>query len=220
MPPHGAPQHSPDEPDYEWIQQQLAAAHLCDEDEDDGWQDPTPDALLTEALEASELGDAARLRGLVDKLSVADLETAGPDGDTALHLSALYGRLECMQLLLEKGCSAVQANEEDGATALHNAAAGGYLECVQALLERCSDAAAACNAADEDGETALHTAARGGHRDVVALLLQKGADPRLASSSGATPLDEAESEEVVQALEAAAAAAAPAASAAAPAASA
>ena len=54
--------------------------------------------------------------------------SSGPDGDTALHLSCLYGHLECARVLLDAGADADVVNEEDGSTALHDAAAGGYLE--------------------------------------------------------------------------------------------
>lgn len=76
------------------------------------------------------------------------------DGDTALHLTCLYGHLACvqvyylclflclytlitalhellilfdkLQLLLERGAN-IEANDEDGAIPLHDACAGGSL---------------------------------------------------------------------------------------------
>src|SRR5690606_37707091 len=44
------------------------------------------------------------------------------------------------------------------------------------------------------GRTALHVAVERGHRRVVEYLLRQGASPRLASSSGETPLDLADDE--------------------------
>jgi ankyrin repeat protein len=185
------------EPDFEWLQQHLASAQLLDDDDDDSWADPTG-GRLTEALEACENGAADRLSSLLANLTVADLEMAGPDGDTALNLAALYGHLDCVKLLLEKGCQLDAANEEDGSTALHNAAAGGFLEMVQLLLEKST--ATAVNALDEDNETPLHTAARGGHVEVVKLLLERGADASIKNASGNTPAEEADEEEVIQLL--------------------
>lgn len=190
------------EPDFEWLQQHLASAQLLDDDDDDAWADPTG-GKLTEALEACENGAADRLSALLANLTVADLEMPGPDGDTALHLAALYGHLDCVKLILEKGCQADAANEEDGSTAMHNAAAGGFLEMVQLLLEKSS--AAAVNALDEDNETPLHTAARGGHGQIVKLLLDRGADASIKNASGHTPADEADDDDIIQMLQPAAA---------------
>ncbi|GJY11899.1 ankyrin repeat-containing protein [Tanacetum coccineum] len=54
------------------------------------------------------------------------------DGDTALHLTCLYGHLSC--LLLEIGAS-VEAKDEDGGVPLHDACAGaGFMEIVQLLV--------------------------------------------------------------------------------------
>ncbi|GKA33842.1 ankyrin repeat-containing protein [Tanacetum coccineum] len=55
------------------------------------------------------------------------------DGDTALHLTCLYGHLSCVQLLLEMGAS-VEAKDEDGGVPLHDACAGGFMEIVQLLV--------------------------------------------------------------------------------------
>ncbi|KAJ6871156.1 hypothetical protein NC652_036732 [Populus alba x Populus x berolinensis] len=46
------------------------------------------------------------------------------DGDTALHLTCLYGYCPCVQLLLERGAN-LEAKDEDGAIPLHDACAGG-----------------------------------------------------------------------------------------------
>jgi hypothetical protein len=83
MSPPGLPQPQSEEPaalDYEWLQQQLASAvQLADDEEEDGaWVDPTPDGLLSEALEACELGDAPRLRGLLDKVSRRRVQGSAP----------------------------------------------------------------------------------------------------------------------------------------------
>eukprot|EP00955_Chlamydomonas_euryale_P091501 364630-Chlamydomonas_euryale.AAC.12 len=58
-------------------------------------------------------------------------------------------------------------------------------------------------AADEDGDTPLHNAARGNHVDIVTLLLSSGADPNMRNTSGNTPAQEAEDEDVIKVLSAA-----------------
>ncbi len=45
----------------------------------------------------------------------------GADSDTAIHLAALYGHIECVRLLLDNGARADVA-DADGALPLHDAA--------------------------------------------------------------------------------------------------
>lgn len=61
---------------------------------------------------------------MLDELS-CHIDTPGPDGDTALHLAALYSFPECVKILLAKGADAGVVNEVDGTTPLHDAAASG-----------------------------------------------------------------------------------------------
>lgn len=187
------------EMDYAWLQQQLAAAGMAgadDEDEGDVWVDPSG-GVLTELLEACEHGDVQRLPQLLEDLSV-DISTPGPDGDTALHLAALYGHVDCCKLLVEKGADANAVNEQDGSTVLHDAAAGGYADICHLVLAHAHPDIV--TKADEDGDTPLHNAARGNHASIVQLLLAKGADPKTRNASGSTPAEEADEASVIAML--------------------
>lgn len=178
---------------YEWLAEQLQGAHF--EDEEEPWVDPTG-GRLTELLEMCESGQDDRIHELAESLS-NHLNTPGPDGDTALHIAALFGNLRCVQALLAHGSKVDLVNEEDGSTALHDASAGGYLEIAELLL---TQAPSLVSVIDMDGETALHTAARGGHLEVVRLLLDKGADVTIRNSLGNLAEDEADDDMVKDVL--------------------
>lgn len=87
------------------------------DDSEAEWEDPSQGGVLTLVYRAAECGDEAELRQLLPTLSVP-LDTRGGDGDTALHLAALYGHLGCARVLLEGGARA-DIPDEDGAVPLY-----------------------------------------------------------------------------------------------------
>ncbi|KDO43944.1 hypothetical protein CISIN_1g028733mg [Citrus sinensis] len=91
---------------------------------------------LRDLAAAAQLGDVHSLRLALDNLS-GSIDEPVEDGDTALHLTCLYGYLPCVQLLLERGAS-LEAKDEDGAIPLHDACAGGFIEIVQLLINSAS----------------------------------------------------------------------------------
>ncbi|KAL6133462.1 hypothetical protein ACLB2K_065697 [Fragaria x ananassa] len=106
-----------------------------------------------------------------------------------LHLACLYGKLSCVQLLLERGAN-LEAKDEDGAIPLHDACAGGYTEIVQLLMNSANDTECVkrmLEAVDAEGDTPLHHAARGEHADIIRLLLTSGASPTKANLYGKIP---------------------------------
>ncbi|WMV52394.1 hypothetical protein MTR67_045779 [Solanum verrucosum] len=129
----------------------------------------------------AERGSGDNLTGSIDQ----PLE----DGDTALHLTCLYGHLSCVQLLLERGAS-LEAKDEDGALPLHDACAGGYTEIAQLLINSAPDPDCVkrmLESVDVEGDTPLHHAARGEHVNVIRLLLASGAYPSRTNIYGKTP---------------------------------
>ena len=162
---------------------ELGYAYSTDETEEE-WDDPSENGVLSRVLDASERGDETELQVLLPELNVS-VNTINSDGDTALHLAALYGHTGCARLLLGAGARADIRDENEGVP-LHDAAAGGYQDLVLILL----DSAPHCiSVRDIDGDTPLHNAARGGFADIINFLLERGADPGAQNNEGMTPLD-------------------------------
>ncbi|PSS23636.1 Tankyrase-2 like [Actinidia chinensis var. chinensis] len=180
-------------------------------EEDDGLilepESDTPPHLRNLAA-AAEVGDVDALRHALDNLS-GSIDEPVEDGDTALHLTCLYGYLSCVQLLLERGAS-LEATDEDGALPLHDACAGGFAAIVELLINSANNAESVkrmLEAVDVEGDTPLHHAARGEHIDVIRSLLAAGAYPTKTNSYGKIPSELADPDtEARRILEAAASA--------------
>ena len=108
--------------------------------------------------------------------------------ETALHVAADTGSVECLALLLEAGADKDAVRMPYSGTALHLAADNGHLEVVRLLLDAgasvCTDAAGGVH-----GRTALHSAAMDGHLEIVQLLLGAGADKDATDEDGSTAWD-------------------------------
>jgi ankyrin repeat protein len=124
-------------------------------------------------IEAVKRQDAAAARALL--ASRVDVNTAQPDGATALHWAAHWNDIEIATLLVRAGAS-VNAVNDHGITPLALACTNGSLPMVRLLLE----GGANPNAASGAGETPLMTAARTGNRDLVNALLERGGDVKAA----------------------------------------
>ncbi|KAL9228094.1 hypothetical protein vseg_003708 [Gypsophila vaccaria] len=173
------------------------------EDEDDDVEDGLFDDLveaddatpphLRHLASASHSGDLPALLLALDNLE-GDINEPVEDGDTALHLTCLYGHLPCAQLLLERGAS-LEAKDEDGAIPLHDACAGGYTAIAQLLISRATDPECVrrmLDTVDAEGDTPLHHAARGEHLETIRLLLSHGASLTKKNSYDKTPCELAE----------------------------
>ena len=118
----------------------------------------------------------------------AGVEIEATDGvnQTALHLAALYGNEECLNLLLEKGANK-QARDKNGRSPLHIATLKGHANCIQALI----DAGVEIETTDGTNQTALHLAVLYGNVECLNLLLEKGADKQAQDNHGYSPLHSA-----------------------------
>jgi ankyrin repeat protein len=108
----------------------------------------------------------------------ADVDSAEPDGATALHWAAYWDDREAAGWLIRAGAQAAVANE-NGVTPLSLACTNASDPMVALLLEAGADSTAATS----NGETVLMTCARAGSAEAVQALLDYGADPNARESS-------------------------------------
>src|SRR6476620_6996479 len=150
----------------------------------------TMDALLAadpdlDIFEGAALGRIDRVRAALDDDPLA-VRAFSPDGFTALHLAAFFGKPEIARALLDAGAPVDTYTTNDLANQpLHAAAAGRHLEVCRLLLAAGADV----NATQHGGYTPLHEAAQHGDVEMVELFLSAGADPTIAVSDGGTPAD-------------------------------
>jgi len=155
------------------------------------------DREVTDALLAADpeldLFEAAAL-GYVDRLRERLMDDPGaasafsPDGFTALHFAAFFGKPEAAKVLLEHGASVDAYTRNPFANQpLHAAAAGRHIEVCRVLLAAGADV----NAIQHGGYTPLHVAAEHGDAEMTELFLSAGADPTLTTDAGETAADTA-----------------------------
>jgi ankyrin repeat protein len=152
----------------------------------------TMDALLAadpdlDIFEGAALGRIDRVRAALDDDPLA-VRALSPDGFTALHLAAFFGKPEIARALLDAGAPVDTYTTNDLANQpLHAAAAGRHLEVCRLLLAAGADV----NATQHGGYTPLHEAAQHGDIEMVELFLSAGADPTVRVPEG-TPADMAD----------------------------
>jgi ankyrin repeat protein len=124
--------------------------------------------------EAALVGDAARLDELLDAAPWA-IDLLSPDGWTALHLAAFFGRDGVVLRLLQRGADAlVWSRAFETNLAIHAACAGKRIG--TAAFARLVTATGDPDAAPNHGYTALMEAAMNGFAAAVEVLLAAGAD--------------------------------------------
>jgi ankyrin repeat protein len=136
-------------------------------------------------FEAAALGDANRIERLLAS-APATVRTFSPDGWTALHLAAHFGRTEAARRLLAKGARVdAVARNAIANQPLQAAIAGRAPQVVRLLL----DAGADATHRSHGGFTAAHLAAENDDVPTLELLRRHGADLNARSEGGKTPLD-------------------------------
>lgn len=121
-------------------------------------------------IELARTDDAAAVRTLTGKRKEA-VNTATPDGTTALHWAVHNDNEALVKKLLAAGADPNKANRY-GATPLSEAAVTGNLAIIRALLKAGADV----NAANSQGQTALMVVARSANVEAARELIKHGAD--------------------------------------------
>ena len=135
-------------------------------------------------FKAIEAGDVQQVRRLLDQSGGADKDKQDNLGRTPLHLAALCGHKEIVELLLLAGADKGK-QDIGGSTPLHSASLWGHTEIVKILLQARADK----DRQDKYGSTPLHAAARYGYKEIVEILLRAGADKdKHKGRYGDTPL--------------------------------
>jgi ankyrin repeat protein len=137
--------------------------------------------------DAASFGDLGKIKALL-KDDPALISSRDQNGDTALHVAALFGHRDVVELLLANQAD-VNAKDNDGWTPLHCAAdAHAFLGQPKDVAELLLAHKADVNAKSKGGFTPLHFAASEGHQDVAEVLLAHKADVNTKDDSGWTPL--------------------------------
>ncbi len=145
-----------------------------------------PPAATSGQMNEQSLRDAA-LNGqfeVIENLLKENINvnSADPDGRTALMLASFNGYSGIVALLINKG-AVVDLADGFGRTALHYASTGPFVPTVEFLLKKGANP----NVVDsEEHFTPIMFAAAEGHIDVVRMLLEYNADPSLKDIDGDT----------------------------------
>lgn len=132
--------------------------------------------------EAAALGDMIRLAAALDAAPWS-VDLLSPDGWTALHLAAFFGRADVARALLAKGASAdVWSRAFERNLPIHAAAASRSED--MAILEALIPATADIDTIQEEGYSPMLIAASVGKRAWVERLIQAGADPERRIKDG------------------------------------
>eukprot|EP00117_Sycon_ciliatum_P017810 scpid11783/ scgid16660/ Espin; Autosomal recessive deafness type 36 protein; Ectoplasmic specialization protein len=138
---------------------------------------PIPASLAAHlpAHQAARDGDISGLERLLDGSGVAIFQSVDDtSGDTALHIAAEEGQLECVTWLLRHGDIYYRTKNTTGETPAYKAALNGHLDCLETLIEFDKEkASTAANEANNQGLTCLHTATIHNHMAVIKWLLNR-----------------------------------------------
>lgn len=146
-----------------------------------------PDVKLCHPLCSCESCEKSLAKDV--RYSLPTVHSRDDRGLTALHIAALYGQANMVDLLIDHG-SNVDEVDADGTTALHCSAARGHQNTLLLLLHANADP----TIIDAQGNTVLHLAADNGHEACVKALFYFAehtrwpVDPNLSNINGDTPL--------------------------------
>ena len=129
---------------------------------------------------AIEVGDTKKIKAWLD--DGLDPEFQGSQIGTGLMQAAWHGKIDIMQLFLERGANPRRANR-NGEQPIQLAAWNGHIDAVKFLLSHGTTV-------NREGKnwSALHYAVFNGHVDLAKYLVSQGASVNATSPNGSTPL--------------------------------
>jgi ankyrin repeat protein len=139
----------------------------------------------TPLMLACEMRHLGVVRLLAQHVGKQELEATDEEGQTALHVAALYGYDEVVSFLLGQGAMP-SSRDGSNATPLMLACEEGCVGAARLLLQHAGGAQALLEV-DERGWTALHYAAEYSHEETATFLLGQGAQANSKAEDGTTP---------------------------------
>lgn len=136
-----------------------------------------------EFIRVAQVGDLARMKGLIDG-GIIQADEVAPDGTTALHWAAVNNRFTLCQYLIEAGAVVDAKGGELQATPLHWACRNGLVYIVHLMIQHGADPLRT----DSQGFNALHLATHSSNVMLVIYLLHQGLPVDFADPSGRTAL--------------------------------
>ncbi|NBP43832.1 MAG: ankyrin repeat domain-containing protein [Betaproteobacteria bacterium] len=133
------------------------------------------------ALVKAVITPAPRIFQVLLNWPKTDVNAVNPQGESALMLAAIQGRLDWVKALIARDADV----NMPGWTPLHYAASKGHIEVMRELIEN----HAYIDAESPNGTTPLMMAAYYGGSRATKLLLEEGADPRLKNQKNLSALD-------------------------------
>ncbi|RSL96101.1 hypothetical protein CEP52_011687 [Fusarium oligoseptatum] len=135
----------------------------------------------------SKMAEHTTAKGLVphwDHTCTVEIGDRDVSGINALHLAAAWGRVECLELYLDRGLlTDLEARDDRQETPVHYAARFGHVSVLELLKNHGAD----INSSSASGETPLHLAVRGQLLDAVKALIKLGAKQQ-PCSDGCLPI--------------------------------
>ncbi len=133
------------------------------------------------ALVKAVITPAPRIFQVLLNWPKTDVNAVNPQGESALMLAAIQGRLDWVKALIARDADV----NMPGWTPLHYAASKGHIEVMRELIEN----HAYIDAPSPNGTTPLMMAAHYGTPEATKLLLEEGADPTLQNEKEFTARD-------------------------------
>ncbi|KAF5925355.1 hypothetical protein HPG69_001799 [Diceros bicornis minor] len=152
-------------------------------EEEPAWETDGLLPLERQLHEAARRNNVGRMKELIGRR--VNVRARNHFGMNALLLSAWFGHLRILQILVNSGAK-IHCENKDGLTLLHCAAQKGHVLVLAFIMEDLEDVA--LDHADKLGRTAFHRAADHGQLDALDFLVGSGCDHGVKDKEGNTAL--------------------------------